>query len=88
MDIQLLVYVLTTLVTYGLGILSKKLKWNEDVPIPVQNIIVGVLAFIICWLMGDFTNPQVIIQSIITALSGVGTATIVYDTKKQMKEGK
>ena len=87
--VQIVMYITTTLLTYVLGILSKKLKWNEEVPIPVQNIIVGVMSFIICWILcRDIANPETIGQAIITAMSGVGTATIVYDTKKNIKERK
>ena len=45
--VSIIVYVVTTIFTYVLGILSKKFKWNEELPIPVQNIMIGITAFAI-----------------------------------------
>lgn len=85
--IEILTYVVATLLTYGLGILSKKKGWNESVPIPVQNIIVGIIVFFISAIVIKLTNQEVILPDIIKqiflSLGGSGTATLYYDTKKE-----
>ena len=47
MTVQLIVYIVTTLFTYVLGKASKYFGWNETLPIPIQNIAIGVIATII-----------------------------------------
>ena len=85
-----LVYIVSTLFTYIFGILSKKYKWNESLPIPIQNFVVGlvvfVLAYIFCLIMKQNLNPEEILQQIIFAIGGAGTATLSYDTQKKMGE--
>lgn len=80
--VNVLIYIVSTLVTYIMGILSKKFKWNESLPIPVQNIIVGAIVFLLAWL---FTKPNTeeLLNQIIVALGGAGTATLGYDVKKE-----
>ena len=88
--ISYLVYIVSTIFTYVMGILSKKHKWNESLPIPIQNLVIGlvvfVLAYVFCLLMKYELNPDEIIKQIIFALGGAGTATLGYDTKKKMEE--
>ena len=38
------IYVLSTLLTYIMGVVNKKFNWN--LPIPIQNIAIGVAVFI------------------------------------------
>lgn len=84
MTIQLLVYLVTTIFTYAMGILSKKLKWNTTLPIPIQNIIIGGIATAIgCLIHIEGLDTNAIIQAVITALGGIGTATVVYDAKNK-----
>ena len=84
MTIQVLVYVITTLFTYILGKISKHFGWNETLPIPIQNIIIGVIATIIgCIIHIEGLGTNEIIQAVITALGGIGTATVLYDAKNQ-----
>ena len=75
--IETLTYVVSTLVTYGLGKLSKKKGWNETLPIPVQNIVVAVLVFFISALYIRLTNQEVVLSDILNQifLSGWKTAT-------------
>ena len=44
MTVQTLVYIITTLFTYGAGLLSKKMGWNYNLPITIQNIIIIAIA--------------------------------------------
>ena len=84
MTVQVLVYIITTLFTYVLGKVSKKLSWNETLPIPVQNIVIGIIATIIgCVIHVEGLDANGVIQAVVTALGGVGTATVLYDAKNQ-----
>ncbi len=84
MTVQVLVYIITTLFTYVLGKVSKKLSWNETLPIPVQNIIIGIIAAVIgCIIHIEGLDANSVIQAVVTALGGIGTATVLYDAKNQ-----
>ncbi|MCI9366297.1 MAG: hypothetical protein HFJ54_07250 [Clostridia bacterium] len=84
MTVQLIVYIVTTLFTYVLGKVSKYFRWNETLPIPVQNIVIGIIATIIgCVIHIEGLDANGVIQAVVTALGGVGTATVLYDAKNQ-----
>lgn len=84
MTVQLLVYVITTLFTYILGKVSKRFGWNETLPIPIQNIIVGIIATVIgCMIHVEGLDANSVIKAVITALGGIGTATVLYDAKNK-----
>lgn len=84
MTVQLIVYIVTTLFTYVLGKVSKYFRWNETLPIPIQNIAIGVIATIIgCVIHVEGLDANGVIQAVVTALGGVGTATVLYDAKNQ-----
>ncbi|MCI9038670.1 MAG: hypothetical protein HFJ29_02130 [Clostridia bacterium] len=84
MTIQVLVYIITTFFTYIMGIISKHFEWNYTLPIPIQNIIIGFIAAGIGILIHiEGLDANSIIQAVITAIGGVGTATVLYDAKNQ-----
>lgn len=84
MTIQVLVYIITTLFTYIMGRVSKHFEWNYTLPIPIQNIIIGFIAAGIGILIHiEGLDANSIIQAVITAIGGVGTATVLYDAKNQ-----
>ncbi len=84
MTVQLIVYIVTTLFTYVLGKVSKYFRWNETLPIPIQNIAIGVIATVIgCVIHVEGLDANGVIQAVVTALGGVGTATVLYDAKNQ-----
>lgn len=84
--LEILVFIVSTLVTYILGLLSKKFKWNEQLPIPIQNIIVGIIVFVIFYLVKRPADIELALQQLMLAMGGVGTATLSYDTSKIGKE--
>ena len=84
--LEVLVYIVSTVVTYTMGIISKKLKWNEELPIPIQNIIIGIIVFVIFYLVKRPDDIELALQQLMLALGGVGTATLGYDTVKIRKE--
>lgn len=85
--IKLLTYIVSTLFTYILGIVSKKKGWHNTFPIPIQNIIVGIIVFIlsliIVHIQKEHISAQNIIEQIVVAIGGSGTATLAYDTRKK-----
>jgi len=85
--IKLLTYIVSTLFTYILGIISKKKGWHETLPIPIQNIIVGIIVFILSLILvhiqKEHISAQNIIEQIVVAIGGSGTATLAYDTRKK-----
>ena len=84
MTIQILVYIVTTLFTYVMGKISKYFEWNYDLPIPIQNIIIGIIAATIGILIHiEELDANSIIQNVISAIGGVGTATVLYDVKNK-----
>lgn len=84
MTVQLIVYIVTTLFTYILGKTSKYFGWNETLPIPIQNIIVGIIAAIVgCVIHVEGLDVNGVIQAVVTALGGIGTATVLYDAKNK-----
>lgn len=83
-------YVISTLFTYIMGLLSKKFGWNEEMPIPVQNILIALLVLgttiIIQYFMKEPIDLKSIMEQIISALGGAGTATLCYDNWKGLKK--
>lgn len=81
-----IIYVISTLLTYILGIISKKYNLNKTLPIPIQNIVVGIGCFLGVFLadrlLGHEFDAEIVVQQIIVALGGAGTATLGYDTQK------
>ena len=84
MTIQFLVYVITTIFTYTAGKLSKKFGWNYTLPITIQNIIIIAISTVIgCLIHIEGLDTNAIIESVITAVGGVGTAVVTYDAKNK-----
>lgn len=84
MTIQFLVYVITTIFTYAAGKLSKKFGWNYTLPITIQNIIIIAISSAIgCLIHIEGLDTNAIIESVITAVGGVGTAVVTYDAKNK-----
>lgn len=84
MTIEVLVYIVTTLFTYIAGKVSKHFGWNYDLPITIQNIIIGAISAGIGILIHiEGLDANTIIESVIVALGGVGTAVIAYDAKNK-----
>lgn len=71
MELTQIITIVTMIVTWVLGIVSKKSKWIKNNLIPVQNLLIGVIVAVIEWIItGDF--------SVAIALSGL-LAGGVYD---------
>lgn len=90
--INYLIFIVSTIMTYILGIISKKHKWNETLPIPIQNCLVGIIVFILTYVFCLFMKTELrsdeILEQILLSMGGVGTATLGYDIQKKNEEGK
>ena len=86
--LQVLVYIVSTLVTYILGLISKKFKWNEQMPIPIQNIIIGIIVFTIFYIVQRPSDIELALEQLMLAMGGAGTAALSYDTSRIGKEDK
>lgn len=84
MTIQFLVYVVTTLFTYIMGKVSKYYEWNYTLPITIQNLIIIAIVSVIGILIHiENLDANSIIEAVITAVGGVGTAVVAYDAKNK-----
>lgn len=73
----------TIVVTYIMGLLAKKFNWATSEYIPMQNLIIGILAGMLTYLVGLSDN---IIVSIVACLVGAFSAGGIYDTIKANKK--
>ena len=83
MELTNIITMVTIIVTWILGIVSKKSKFINNNLIPVQNILIGVVVAIIEWIITkDF--------KVAIALSGViagGTYDIIHNLDKMIRKG-
>ena len=78
MELSTLISLVTIIVTWLLGIISKKSKFISNKLIPIQNILIGVIIAIIEWIVTkDFSTA--------IALSGViagGSYDVFHNLEK------
>ena len=83
MELTNIITMVTIIVTWILGIVSKKSKFINNNLIPIQNILIGVVVAIIEWFITkDF--------KVAIALSGVlagGTYDIIHNLDKMIRKG-
>ena len=83
MELTNIITMVTIIVTWILGTVSKKSKFINNNLIPVQNILIGVVVAIIEWIITkDF--------KVAIALSGViagGTYDIIHNLDKMIRKG-
>ena len=83
MELTNIITIVTIIVTWVLGIVSKKSKFINNNLIPVQNILIGVIVALIEWIITkDF--------KVALALSGViagGTYDILHNLDKMIRKG-
>ena len=82
MELTEILTIVTIIVTWILGIVSKKSKFINNNLIPVQNILIGVVVAIIEWIITkDF--------KVAIALSGIlagGTYDIIHNLDKMIRK--
>jgi len=82
LTLEMIIPVITVVVSYLFGFLAKKFNWYEKKYIPIQNAIIGILsATIYCIAVADANYITVLF----TALSGFAAGG-VYDFKHKVVE--
>lgn len=72
-NMDVIIAVITVLITYVLGLVSKKSKYINNNVIAIQNIIIGIIVTVIYYLLtGDFSM-------VIASSSPI--AAVLYDAK-------
>ena len=82
LTLEMIIPVITMIVSYFFGFLAKKFNWYKKKYIPIQNAVIGILSAIIYCISvpeADFVTV------LFTALSGF-VAGGVYDLKKKAGE--
>ena len=78
MDISTIIQIVTVLVTLVLGLISKKCKFVDSKKIPIQNLIIGIISFVIDYVITKDMNAALIFSGLLAG----GT----YDLLKNLKE--
>ena len=81
---EMIMSIVTALITYLFGILSKKFNWIESKYIPIQNVIIGVVAGMICYML-KVTEAD-LLTSIIYCIIGAMASGGTYDLTKTNQE--
>ena len=78
MELSTIIGIVTAIVTFILGILAKEYDYLESKMIPLQNLLIGIIASIIYYIITKDIN---------ITLAGVGLFTGgTYDLVKNIKE--
>lgn len=79
MTVESIMMLCTTVMTLLFGGLAKKFEWVETTYLPIQNVLIGILAGILCWLIDLNDN---ILTSILICLTSSLCAGGVYDVSQ------
>lgn len=77
-DTTVIVYIATIIITYLLGILTKRYPKISNKLIPIQNLCIGIVVFLVEWFITK--EPSTALM-----LSGL-TAGGIYDIIKNLNE--
>ncbi len=77
MNIEIIMSLVTIVVTFILGLIAKKATWISDHIIPIQNLIIGIVVAIIYYFMTKDVSVTI-------AMSGI-IAGVTYDIVKNLK---
>lgn len=82
---EMVMSIVTAIITYVFGILSKKFNWIESKYIPIQNAIIGVIAGIICYILkiSEADILTTIIYCIVGAMASGGTYDLAKTTNSE-----
>lgn len=79
MTLNEVIIVVTAFVTYVMGLLAKRFNWMESKYIPIQNLLIGIIAGLLVYAGGLSDS---IISSIIVCSASALTAGGTYDLIK------
>ena len=79
MTIEIVMSFATIIVTFLLGLLTKKVEIVESKYIPIQNVLIGIIAGLLGYACGLYTNVFV---GILTCFWSAMSAGGIYDLVK------
>lgn len=78
MDLELIIGIITVIVSFVLGLIAKKVTWINNHIIPLQNLLVGIIAAVIYYIITKDVN---------LVIAGLGLFTGgVYDIGNNIKK--
>lgn len=78
MDLEIIVSITTILVSFILGLIAKRISWVSNHIIPLQNLIIGIIASVIYYIITKDVN---------LVIAGLGLFTGgVYDIGSNLKK--
>ena len=78
MDLEIIVSIVTVIVSFVLGLIAKKISWVSNHLIPLQNLAIGIIAAIIYYIVTKDVN---------LVIAGLGLFTGgVYDIGNNIKK--
>lgn len=84
MDLANITTLVTIIVTWILGTISKKCKWISNNLIPIQNIVIGLIVAVIEWIITKDFNTAVAVSGLIAG----GAYDIVHNLDKMIRKDK
>ena len=81
MDLNTIIYIVTMIITWILGIVAKRYTSLNNKLIPIQNVLIGLIVAVIEWIITKDFNTAI-------ALSGIfagGTYDIIHNLNKIIK---
>ena len=78
MNTEIIMSLVTIVVTFILGLIAKKVSWVSDNLIPLQNLIIGIIVSLIYYFMTKDVSINIALSGLLTG----GT----YDIIKNLKE--
>ena len=83
---EMVIAVITAIITFIFGKLSKKFNWIDSKYIPIQNSLIGICGGMLCYLLK--VSDKDLFQCIMYCLFGSMSAAGYYDLTKTTKEDK
>lgn len=83
MEISQLIMLITIIVTWILGILSKKCTFISNNLIPIQNLIIGLIVAGIEWIITKDFNTAIALSGLVAG----GTYDILHNLQKIINKG-
>lgn len=81
MNSELIISIATVVITWALGVLSKKCKFIKNNLIPVQNVLIGLVVASVEWLITKDFETAIAISGLIAG----GTYDIFHNLQKMNK---
>lgn len=78
MNTEIIMSLVTVVVTFILGLIAKKVNWVSDNLIPLQNLVIGIIVSLIYYFMTKDVSINIALSGLLTG----GT----YDIIKNLKE--